>query len=179
VAAGASADVTWFPRVAAAGGGASTTNAEWFIARRTSNLTMLAATTETIVWSDLHSSDSSLFSLSNVDRPNDSVAVAREGVVLFNAWALAGALEPNFVMGLVLNSSNGVSMNTNTPQNQYNTKGATPPTLFGPAQTAIVIPDAVPYQVYAEYDNLDAVNHVLATSQMWGLWWPTGALSPF
>lgn len=177
VAAGGSADVSWFPGLGGFGQGA--TNAEWFIARRTTNMTMLAGAQDTVLWSDLTSSDTSLFSLSTVNHPNDAVAVARQGVIVLTGYLEAGALEPNFVLGVLLNSTNGVSMNTFTPATQLNTLGAPALNPFGPAQTAIVIPDIVPYTVTTRYDNFDAANRVLAQAQMWGLWWPTGALSPF
>jgi hypothetical protein len=175
VAAGGSADVSWFPGLGA-GGGATTTNAEWFIARRTSNLTMAPGVQTSITWTDLHSSDSSLFSLSGSD-----VHVTRQGVVLFQVWAKASGLEPNFVMEALCNSTNGVSSNTNTPQNQYNTLGLPSASApgFGPEKWAIQIPDVVPFDLQGQVINYDAVNRVMADAQMWGLWWPIATLSPF
>jgi hypothetical protein len=179
VAAGASADVSWFPGL---GGGSSASSAfaQWFIARRTSNLSMSAGTTDTIPWSDLNSSDSSLFSLATVTHANDAVQVAREGVVFMTGWLIPDPAAADFVVGLLLNSTNGVSLNTNTPNNQYGSKSlpGTQP-RFGPTQGAIVIPDVVPYNVFTEYHNDDVANHNLTGAQMWGLWWPTETLSPF
>lgn len=180
VAAGGSADVSWFPGLGATGS-TSTTNAEWFITNRTTNLTMLAGVTDTIPWTTLDSSDSSLFSLTNRHHPNDSVSVSRAGVIMFQVWAEASNLEPNFPMAVALNSDNGVSSATNTPYNQGDTLGLTPAAAatFGPTDVAINIPDAVPFKVYAQATNYDAVNRVMQLSQMWGIWWPIGTLSPF
>jgi hypothetical protein len=179
VAAGASADATWFPHVGG-GGGAATTNAEWFIARRTTTLNMAASTTTTIPWSDLNSSDSSLFSLTTVSNANDGVLVSGQGVVFMTGWLIPDPLPANFVVGLLLNSSNGVSLNTNTPNNQFGSKSmpGTQP-HFGPTQGAIVIPDTVPYHLTMLYHNDDVANHNLQGAHMWGLYWPTGVLSPF
>lgn len=181
VAAGGSADVSWFPGLGL-GGGSTTTNAQWFIARRTSNLTMAPGVLGNLPWSDLTSSDSTLFSLSTVGGiANAGVRVAREGVLIFTVWAGPSVLEPNFVMEILCNSTNGVSGNTNTPQNQYNTLGlpaASAPT-FGPEKWSVQVPDVVPFDVYANYINFDGVNRVMSSAQMWGVWWPTGTLSPF
>jgi hypothetical protein len=178
VAAGASADVSWFPGLG--GSSASSAFAQWFIARRTSNLSMSAGTTDTIPWSDLNSSDSSLFSLTTVNHPNDGVQVSRQGVIVFSGWLIPDPAPANFVVGLLLNSTNGVSLGTNTWQNLAGSKslaGSAP--AFGPSQTALVVPDTVPYQVTTRYHNDDVAAHNLTGAQMWGLWWPTGSLSPF
>lgn len=179
VAAGGSADVSWFPGLGGAGGGTSTL-AQWFIARRTTTLTMLAGAENPIGWTDLFSSDSSLFSLQTRSGiPNGCVQVEREGVVIFNAWAHPGALEPNFVLGLFLNSVAGVSVSTWSPENQYNTLGMPALNPFVAGMMAINVPDSLPDQVFAEYHNFDAANRTLSAAQMWGVWWPIGTLSPF
>jgi hypothetical protein len=177
VTAGASADVSWFRGL---GAGTTTTYAQWFIARRTTTLTMSAGTEDTIPWSDLTSSDSTLFSLGTDNHPNDAVQVARQGVVIFNGWALPGILESSFTFGLVLGSTAGVSQDTWAPDWMYDTKGL-PGALetFGPNMVAIDIPDQVPDQLITRYHNFDASSRVLQAAQMWGLWWPTATLSPF
>lgn len=181
VAAGGSADVSWFPGLGGSGSGtASTTNAHWFLARRTTSITMTAGALTVLPWTDLFSSDSSLFSLVNHTVANGAVQVARAGVVLFQVWLSPSNLEPDFPLQVLLNSSNGVSSAVNTPANQWTSLGLPGGTnRFGPTMWAIQIPDAVPFDVLAQYTNLDAANRVMAQAQMWGLWWPTGTLSPF
>lgn len=175
VAAGGSADVSWFPGLGGTGG-ASTTNAEWFEATRVGSQTMLAGARDTVIFTGLKSSDPSLFSLATQNHPNDAVQVAREGVVLASAYTLPGALEPNFVLGININAVGpGVTgANSQVPDIEFNTLGMAGGSTFGPRDIAFVVPDAVPWKLIARYHNFDAVNRTLSESQLSGFWWPTG-----
>jgi hypothetical protein len=179
VAAGGSADVSWFPGLGG-GSGASTTNAEWFLARRTTNQTMLAGARDTVIWSDLHSSDSTLFSLATDNHPNDSVRVSRLGVVAMLAWILPNNLDPNYTLELIPDSPDGgVSSATTYPDVQLGTQSAPVTNPQGPQGMTFKVPDQVPFRIVTFYWNHDVANRTITQAQMWGLWWPTGVLNPF
>lgn len=179
VASGDTAEVSWFPHVAAAGGSAPTvTNAEWFYVNRSTTFTMLAGNQDTIPWSSLHSSDSSLFSLATVDHTNDAVQVARQGVLMVSSYLLPTAIGTDFVVGINNNliGFGVIGEDTQTPEVQFNRDGLPGGGSFGPRDISIMAMSSVPQQIVAEYHNFDAANRVLNGAQMAGLWWPTGTL---
>lgn len=179
VAAGGSADVTWFPHIGG-GGGSSTTNAEWFLVRRTTSQTMAGGSSDTVRWTDLHSSDPTLFSLATDNHPNDAVQVSRLGVVVLLAWILPSVLDPNYTLELILTSpGQGVASGTTYPDVQLGTQAGLARNPQGPQGMTLMVPDAIPFQLVTFYWNHDVANRNIAQAQMWGFWWPTGAPNPF
>jgi hypothetical protein len=179
VAAGGSADVSWFPGLGG-NSGASTTNAEWFLARRTTNQTMAPGVQDTVRWSDLNSSDPTLFSLATDNHPNDAVEVSRLGVVVLLAWIAPNNADPNYTLELIpVSPGQGVASGTTYPDVQLGIQSAPSRNPFGPQAMTFMVPDGLPFQLTTQYRNHDAVNRDLTQAQMWGFWWPTGVLNPF
>ena len=179
VAAGGSADVSWFPGLGG-GLGSGTTNAEWVTVSRTTSQTMLAGANDTVIWTaaTLQSSDSTLFSLGTQNHPDDAIVMSRAGVLFYMATALPGALEPNFTLGMDVQRVNGWGNNGKQPDNEFGTLSLAGGDTFGARDYGIGIPRAVPWQVCAFYKNFDAANRTLSQAQFAGIFWPTGVLHP-
>lgn len=179
VAAGASADVSWFPGVKAGGGGSSTTNAEWFFVSRSTVYTVNAGATQTIPWTTLKSSDATLFSLSTVHgHTNDTIVVAREGVV-FWSMLVVPAPPANYALSVFNNFDNATTVGSSfqNSMNTGNTQALPGAGQDQPRDYGIVVPTSVPFNLYADAQNFDLVNnHNLTYMEAGGLWFPTGAL---
>jgi hypothetical protein len=79
VAAGASADVSWFPGL---GAGGASTGVQWFFARRTTNFSVPGASLQRIPWTHFVMSDSTVFSVTTTTNANDTVHGLKAGVYL-------------------------------------------------------------------------------------------------
>lgn len=180
VAAGGSADVSWFPGLGG-GGGASTAFAQWFYANRSTSVTMPAQSTDTIPWDSLQSSDSSLFSLGTTVHPNDSIVISRVGVLVASAYLVPTNFGGDFSVGIgLLDLSWGqIGANTQTPIIQFNRDGLPGGNvlglgLFGPRDVMLTATASVPDKLTARYRNFDTVNsHNLLSAQIGGFFWPT------
>lgn len=87
VAAGGSADVSWFPGLGGTGGG---TGVEWFFASRVTNQNILSAHHDRISWTHHVTSDSTVFSVTSQTLADDKVNGLKAGVYMATAdmlWA--------------------------------------------------------------------------------------------
>jgi hypothetical protein len=179
VTAGGSVEQSWFPRVGGSGGAnVAAAEPQWFYAVRSTSLTMGAGAQDTIPWDSLHSSDSTLFSLATNIHANDSVQVARQGVLLVSAYLSPSLLGTDFVMGINLmdQSWGQIGANTQTPELQFNRDGLPGGGTFGPRDIMFTATASVPDKLTAQYHNFDVgSSRVIGQAQMGGFWWPTAA----
>lgn len=151
-------------------------NAEWFYVNRSTTLSMSAATQDTIVWSSLICSDSSLFSLATDNHANDSVSVSRLGVLVVSSYLLPSSAGTDFVVGIANNLVGWGVMgeNQNVPDAVWNRDGMPSGVVkFGPRDISIMMMSETPQLIVAQYHNYDSSSRNLTGAQMAGLWWPT------
>jgi hypothetical protein len=177
VAAGASAAVSWFPRVGAAAAAATATGVEWFWAKRETNATVNAGSDYRVVWVSAKTSPASGMALSTFSVANDTISCTKAGVYMVTVRANPTA-PANYAVSTYINSDNMVNLgfsagnfltdaNTdNTPAGNHNL----------PTESGMLVTTAVPADVYQIVHNYSAANHTLAAAYIGIAYLPNATL---
>jgi hypothetical protein len=177
LAAGASADISWFPGL---GGQTdlSAVTAEWFWAKKYTNSTFASGYNDTYPFASLETSDATNITLGTFSHPNDCVQFAKAGIVLVGSTAIQTA----FTQGVweyyvhvqnAIHVSGAQSTQTNIPTAATLTGSF----LLNPWGNDYIVPTAVPYQVYLNIRNDDSVSRTMGIVDFGGVWIPTGTLA--
>jgi hypothetical protein len=159
VAAGASADVSWFPRLAAAASAATDTGVQWFFARRSTNQSIPSANLNRISWTHHVTSDPTVFSVTTTNATDDTVNGLKAGV-----YIAAGQLNwdapqnyPHYAQ--ISTDFFGISPLVQSPVSDSATASteATRARLVGDFQ--ICLTQAVPGEISFSAGNADAIAH--------------------
>lgn len=173
VAAGASADVTWFPRVG--GGGGASTGVQWCYCSRVTSFTLTTGANGAIPWTHFVTSDPSVFTITTVTRPDDTVMGNSPGVYIASAqtaWTPAA-----YQRRVNINTSFfGVSHVVQTPVSD--TATATTPTGQGYLlhDAITMISQSVPGSIAVNAANLDVVSRSVVSAFLMVAFLPNAAL---
>jgi hypothetical protein len=157
VAAGASADVSWFPGL---GGVGSSSGAAWFFATRVTNQGIAPANQNRIAWTKVRTSDPTVFSVTTHTLANDQVNGLKPGVYIAMGqlnWASPQSY-PHYCQ--IVTDFFAVSPLLQSPVSD----SATAQTEAGPRErlvgdSMIAVTQSVPGEISLEAGNADGVAH--------------------
>lgn len=171
IAAGGSATISWFPHVGGGGLTASSNLCQWFLASRSTNLSYLSGEQKNVIWTTLKTSDSSLFSLTTTTNPNDTVNVARPGVVVWGSTMTQGALVQGkwsyFCIGGSEAELGTAGQNLLTDPTGATLTGTD---LLNPRDFRFSVGTATPYTLRVSATNNDSVTRTIGSAEMGGVW---------
>ena len=176
VAAGASADVSWFPGVRNSSA-ATPAGAEWCWAGQAAGTTYTPGATF-VPWNPatFETSNSSVFSLSNRAGPNTSIRVSQAGIV--STYATATPPGADWSHGIFLGGAVENDMGTGA-ENFLKDSGGTATPAGNPNNLRdfrVSVPYSVPFDLFLEVANYTAVNHTLAFVEIGLIWQPNAKL---
>lgn len=177
VAAGASADVSWFPGVKVAAAAAASTGVAWFFAKRETNFTIPTTSPQLrIAWTHFVTSDATVFSVTTTTNANDTVNGLKAGVYI--AFGQIGWAPPNTYprQAQIITDFFGVSSLIQTPVSDTSTAATAAGNLELTHDSMFAITNAVPGEISLTGHNYDGSNrNVTAAYYMIG-YWPNATL---
>lgn len=156
VAAGASADVSWFPGL---GGSGASTGVQWFFASRVTNQNVLPANFNRISWTHHVTSDSTAFSVTTSAAADDTVHGLKAGVYIAYADMVWAAPQNYAHYCEIVSDFRAISSGDATPVSDAATDATEANRSRHVHDSAICITQAVPGEISLFAGNADAVAH--------------------
>lgn len=173
VAAGASADASFFPGAAKAAAAGASTQAAWFFAKRETAQTIpTTAPQQRIAWTHWVTSDPTVFTVQTTLHTDDTVIGNKMGI--YYAQCQVG-WHPNMTYPGsvdVITDFFGVNLGSNTEVSAATT--ATDPVgqIRLESNSQLIVTQSVPGEISVRVHNWDAVNHNVDAAYYFIAYWP-------
>jgi hypothetical protein len=176
VAAGGSADVTWFPHLAAPTPAAASPGVAWFFASRVTNQSIAATTQKKIQWTHVVTSDSTVFTVSNSGGTNSTVLGHKAGV-----YAAFGQVYWDAPLNYprsadIITDFFGISPLQATPASDTTSPTVASGTGYNVGSAMLAITQAVPGEISLSCHNWDVAAHNIVGATYAVAYWPNSTL---